>query len=153
MKITITTVGRPRERNIAALSEHYLARLRPFASVTLESVLESRDPSPDRKREKEGEALIRALRERDFVVILDEEGRSFSSITFSSWLESKMEEEPGRIVLVIGGAYGLSERVKRRSDSAVSLSEMTMPHELCLVFLLEQLYRAFSIINGHKYHH
>ncbi len=153
MKITITAVGRPRERNIAALAERYLSRLRPFASVMLENVPESRDPSPDRKREREGEALIKALRERDFVVILDEGGRSFSSATFSSWLESTMEEEPGRIVLVIGGAYGLSDRVKRRSDFALSLSGMTMPHELCLVFLLEQLYRAFSIINGQKYHH
>ncbi len=153
LKITVLTVGKPKDRCLAELAERYLSRMRPFAPVALESVAESRDLQPERKIDQEGEAITRALRDRDFVVVLDEKGTGLDSVSLSNWLENTMKEEPGRIVFVIGGAFGLSERVMRRSAFSLSLSAMTLPHELCLVFFLEQLYRAFSIIKGTKYHH
>ena len=153
MKIIILSVGKAKDEQAAMMADRYLKRLRAFVPVAMETVPEAKDALPSKKMEREGSALLKTLRERDFVVTLEESGERFDSQAFSGWLQASMEGTPGRVVMVVGGAFGLAEEIRRRSDFALSLSPMTMPHELCLVVLLEQVYRAFTIIRGVEYHH
>ena len=153
MKIIILSVGKPKDVHVVSLAEHYFKRLRSFVPVVLENVPEAKDPLPSRKVEREGASILKILRERDFLVTLEERGECFPSLQFAEWVKASVEHAPGRVVLAIGGAFGLAEEVRRRSNFSLSLSPMTMPHELALVFLLEQLYRAFTLIRGVEYHH
>ncbi len=153
MKIIILSVGKPKEKNFSALADKYFRRIGPYVKVGLEYVSEAKDTDPARKVEREGRDILRKIRERDFVVTLDERGRETDSVSFAEWFSETVNGTDGRIVFVIGGSYGLSGEVKNRGDHSLSLSEMTMPHELCHVFLLEQLYRACTILKGVEYHH
>ena len=149
MKIIILAVGKPKDKNIALLSGMYIERIVPKGICSVEFV----DAAKDGNIEKEGAYLLKKLRERDSIILLDERGMMYDSLTFSGFISEKLLVAEGRLVFVIGGAFGLSNDVKRRADAVLSLSKMTMPHELCLLFLSEQLYRAFSIIAGSDYHH
>jgi 23S rRNA (pseudouridine1915-N3)-methyltransferase len=111
------------------------------------------ESAKDGNIEKEGISILKKLRERDTIILLDERGKMYDSVEFSSFISRELGIVGGRLVFVIGGAFGLSQNVKERAQAVVSLSKMTMPHELCLLFLSEQLYRAFSIIAGNDYHH
>ena len=149
MKLVILAVGKPKDKNIALLSDMYIERIIPKGLAGVEFV----DAAKDGSIEKEGISILKRLRERDTVILLDEHGIMYDSIQFSGFISERLRITEGRLVFVIGGAFGLSDDVKRRADEIISLSKMTMPHELCLLFLSEQLYRAFSIIAGTEYHH
>ena len=153
MKISILCVGKPKNKHIEALAAHYFKRIRAFFPIMLEHVPEPKDPLPAQRIEKEGERLLRMIGDRDFVVALDECGESLDSRAFSERFRTSIEKSAGRVVLVIGGAFGLSEAIRARSDVLLSLSPMTMPHELCLLFLMEQVYRACTLMHGVEYHH
>ncbi len=101
--------------------------------------------------EQEGLALISKIRERDYVIVLDILGQTFSSIGFAKKLD-EIKTINSEIVFVIGGSIGLSEEVKARANLAISFSKMTFPHELFRLMLVEQIYRAESISNGKPYH-
>lgn len=103
--------------------------------------------------DREGQELLRRIRPRDRVVLLREDGVERTSPDFASFLSREMEATAGRVVLVIGGPWGTSRAVGERADALLSLSRMTFPHEMCFLFLAEQLYRAFSILGGTGYHH
>jgi len=149
MKIVILAVGKPKDKNIALLSGMYIERIVPKGLVAVEFV----DAAKDGDIEKEGASILKRLRERDTIVLLDEHGKMYDSVEFSSFISEELGITGGRLVFVIGGAFGLSGDVRRRADAIISISKMTIPHELCLLFLSEQLYRAFSIIAGTDYHH
>ena len=149
MKLVILGVGRPKDKNIALLSGAYIERIVPKGVVGAEFV----NAAKDGNIEKEGASILKRLRERDIIILLDERGKMYNSVEFSGYISESLSAAGGRLVFIIGGAFGLSDDVKRRAAQAVSLSKMTMPHELCLLFLSEQLYRAFSIISGNDYHH
>lgn len=153
MKIVILTVGRIKDAHVSSLTNRYISRLRTYTPVALENVPDVKDQEPSKRIAREGAMILKAINDRDFLVTLEERGVQFDSISFSAWLRSSLEAAQGRVVMVIGGAFGLSDEVRRRSDFSLSLSEMTLPHELCPLFLAEQLYRAASIANGVKYHH
>tara|TARA_B110000971_G_scaffold208479_1_gene233652 strand:+ start:300 stop:575 length:276 start_codon:yes stop_codon:yes gene_type:complete len=89
----------------------------------------------------------------DQVVLLDEEGKSFSSVDFSNFLNQKLLYDSKKLVFVVGGAFGLSEEVYKRANSKLSLSKMTFSHQMIRLIFKEQLYRAFTILKGEKYHH
>ena len=148
LKLIVLAVGRPKDKNIALLSENYIERIVPKGLAAVEYVNAAKDGDVD----KEGTSILKRLRERDTVFLLDEHGIMYDSINFSGLLSNSIATAGGRLVFVVGGAFGLSNSVKRRADVTMSLSKMTMPHELCLLFLSEQLYRAFSIIAGTDYH-
>jgi 23S rRNA (pseudouridine1915-N3)-methyltransferase len=153
MKIIILSVGKTKDGHFAALADRYFQRMSPFMKVGLEFAPESKDGNAARKMEREGKEILKKIRERDFVVILDEGGKETDSLSFAGWLSAKLDETGGRVVFVIGGAFGLAGEVRERADHSLSLSRMTMPHELCRVFLMEQLYRACTILRGVDYHH
>jgi 23S rRNA (pseudouridine1915-N3)-methyltransferase len=103
--------------------------------------------------EREGQELLKRISSRDRVILLREDGAERDSRSFASLLSSEMERSAGRVTLVIGGPWGTSSAVKERADVGLALSKMTFTHEMCFLFLAEQLYRAFSIIQGTGYHH
>jgi 23S rRNA (pseudouridine1915-N3)-methyltransferase len=148
MKLVVLAVGKPKDKDIARQSGVYIERI-PKGSVEMEFVGSAKDGDIER----EGVSILKRLRERDTVILLDEHGKMYDSVEFSDYISKLLSKCEGRLVFIIGGAFGLSQDVKKRADGMVSLSKMTMPHELCLLFLSEQLYRAFSIIAGTDYHH
>lgn len=107
---------------------------------------------PAELKKKEGEALIAKLNSSDFLVLLDERGRQFSSRLFAKWLEERLYLSGIRTVFAIGGAYGWDDSVRERASMMLSLSDMTFSHQLIRLILWEQLYRAVSIQKGLPYH-
>ena len=103
--------------------------------------------------EREGQELLKRIRPRDCVVLLREDGTERSSRELASFLSERMEATAGRVVMVVGGPWGTSRGLGDRADALLSLSRMTFTHEMCFLFLAEQLYRAFSILAGTEYHH
>lgn len=103
-------------------------------------------------QEQEANLLLKRIRQTDFVVLLDERGRQYDSISFAEYLNS-LEGRVNHLCFVIGGPYGFSEKVYKRADAKISLSKLTFSHQLIRVLFLEQLYRAFTILKGEPYHH
>lgn len=153
MKLVLLSVGRVRSEPLREAFADYLRRVSRFCPVLHETIKESRGKDPDSMRETEGERILRMVSPRDTLVLLDENGRMMTSVNLAGWLSNKMESSEGRLCLLVGGAFGVSSRVRERADETLALSPMTFPHELCLVVLAEQVYRAFSILKGSSYHH
>ena len=107
---------------------------------------------PFEYKEIKDEQIMKIIQPQDTVVLLDEHGAERRSIEFASWLQQKMNTAR-RVVFVIGGPFGFSGDVYARADEKISLSRMTFPHQMVRVVFAEQLYRAFTIINGERYHH
>lgn len=138
MKIKIITVGRVKGPHEIIVKD-YLARLTHYVAV--EHVVVKSD-----------EEIARRLSAGDFLIVLDEGGRPFKSVEFSKYLEDKQNRSTRGVVFIIGGAPGLSEAIKTKANIKMSLSSMTLQHDLALIVLLEQIYRAYSIIKGEPYH-
>lgn len=154
MKVILLTLGKPRDKNLRTLVEGYLKRLRPHLPIDLVHVADDRGGhSPEQSRREETKRILRHINVRDFVILLDEAGNQMDSRSFSEWFYRCLEQAGGRLVMVIGGAHGVSDELKNRADALCGLSAMTFPHELCLLFLVEQLYRAAMIRTGSPYHH
>lgn len=133
----------------AARIPHYV----PFEIKELPDVKNAKSLSEQQQREIEGNQILAALLPGDYVMLMDERGREFTSMEFSQWLAAKMANLPGRLVMLIGGPYGFSQAVYQRADAKMSLSKMTFPHEMARLFTVEQIYRAMTILRGEPYHH
>lgn len=150
MKLSFLSVGKDRSGLFSPGVDEYAKRLGYGAKVQLLELPESRRSGAQAK-EEEGRALLGRLSPRDALVALDERGKALSSIEFARWLQR--QQDGGRdVAFVIGGDEGLSEEVRDKAALVLSLSAMTMPHRLARLVLLEQVYRAFTIIRGEPYH-
>ncbi len=128
----------------------YAKRLEHVAQVRLFELSPS-EKSGEKARLEEGEALLEKLSPKDALVALDERGKALTSVAFADWL-SKQRDQGKDVALCIGGDEGLSDEVRKRAALVLSLSAMTLPHRLARLVLLEQLYRAFTILRGEPYH-
>lgn len=155
MKVTLLTVGKTDKGWIKDGLEIYRGRLSHYVNFEMKEIPELKNVSglsKDQIKAKEGELILKMLRPDDMVILLDEHGQESSSMEWSRKLEQLMQR--GRnIVYVVGGAYGFSPEVYARKEGMVSLSRMTFSHQMIRVIFTEQLYRAFTIINGEPYHH
>lgn len=153
MKVEVIHVGRIKSAWIKEGIEHYRKLLTRDATVILRAVRESDNSAlpPEKARDEEGKRIIALLDREAYTIVLDEHGRQLDSPALSRQLE-KIKLGSNLVRLIIGGAFGLSETVKAEADLLLSLSKMTYPHELTVLVVLEQLYRAFSIGKGTKYH-
>lgn len=153
MRITVIAVGRLKEPYWRDAAAEYLKRLRPYATVEIVEVPD-RDVTADERGavRAEGEAVLRAVPDGAHVAVLDIGGKQLSSEGFSAWLELAGIEGRSSIAFVIGGAAGLDAAVTARADERLSLGQMTLPHQLARVVLLEQVYRGFRIMRGEPYH-
>jgi 23S rRNA (pseudouridine1915-N3)-methyltransferase len=109
--------------------------------------------SEKQQKEKEGEAILNKLNPTDLLILLDENGKQKTSVEFSEYLQKKMNSGLKQLVFVIGGPYGFSDAVYQKSQGKISLSKMTFSHQMVRLFMVEQLYRAFTILRNEPYHH
>lgn len=152
--IVILAVGKVKEKHWQTAVKEYLTRLKPYARVIIEEVEPEpfkRESDKEKSKQKEGERLLGALSKYSDseLIILDERGREFTSPEFSEFFS----REPRRVVFIIGGALGFSENFSKRTFTKIALSKMTLPHEFARVVLLEQIYRAATIVSGKSYHY
>jgi 23S rRNA (pseudouridine1915-N3)-methyltransferase len=152
MKLLVLAVGKPKKPWAREACEEYLQRLRGYVSLGFEPLPPAKG-NAFQSSEKEGKSILGSINSGDSVVLLDERGNSLESCGFSKKITALLGSARGRVVFVVGGAYGVSPDVRTRADFILRLSDMTLPHELALVVLLEQIYRAFTIASGHPYHH
>ena len=143
IKVNFVCVGNLKEKFFVDAANEYLKRLSRYCRAEVKEIAERRTP------EEEADDILRAL--RGTVIVLAAEGKKLSSEGFAARLK-RIADAGGEITFVIGSSEGLSERVKARADGLLSFSDMTFPHRLMRVMLLEQTYRAFSINAGAKYH-
>ncbi|NLI26426.1 MAG: 23S rRNA (pseudouridine(1915)-N(3))-methyltransferase RlmH [Acetobacter sp.] len=144
----LVAIGRMKDMAEKALMERYLRRLSPPLQIT--ELPDGRGSSLEVKR-REGEALLKALPDRAFVVVLDMSGRAVTSDVFAANLAS-WEESGREVCFLIGGAEGLDATVMARADAVLGFGVLTWPHMLVRIMLTEQIYRARSILAGHPYH-
>lgn len=150
MKITLNAVGRMKKGPLLDLIQEYSKRLSWTLSITeIEAKL---GLSGDVLKQAEGEVLLKAVPDGEYVIALDERGQELSSQGFSNLLEDIQHHHGGTVHFIIGGADGLSDQVRERAQRLVSFGKTTWPHMMVRVMLLEQLYRAQQIQKGHPYH-
>ena len=158
MKIRIVAVGKLKEKYLREGVAEYEKRLAPFASVELLETREeymAENPSEAQRQQtlaKEGERLLRLLPERSFLIVLDVKGKLLSSEALAKELASLALQGQSDLTFLIGGAFGLSPAVRERADLRISFSRMTFTHQMVRLLLYEQIYRAFKINRGEKYH-
>lgn len=156
MDIVLLTVGKTTINYIKEGISEYCKRLKrfmPYSIIELADARRAGKVSEAEQKEAEGTGILKAVCDSDFVVLLDENGKEFSSREFALYLERLMSSGRKRTVFVVGGPYGFSESVYARSDAKMSLSRMTFNHEMVRLFFTEQIYRGISILHGLPYHH
>lgn len=155
IKIKLVAVGTIKEKFLKDGIAEYLKRLSRFAKVDIVEVEESKiqNKSEDMIKKEEGERLLKRIGKDDFVVLLDLKGNFYSSEELATQIDALISKGVSPISFVIGGTLGLSEEVRQRANIKLSISKMTFTHQMCRMILLEQIYRAFKIINHEDYHH
>lgn len=151
-KITIVVVGKIKEKFWQTAIEEYAKRLKPYAVLNFVEIKAESFSNQNKKQAQiiENQSLIKVLEKynNQNIYLLAESGQEFDSLKFAKFIENKSE-----LVLVIGGALGWAEEIKQKYPQSISLSQLTMPHEMARVVLLEQIYRAVSISRGKEYHY
>lgn len=156
MKIYLMTVGKtdtPFVREGMGVYESRLKHYVQFERIELPDIKNSSSLKQEQIKTLEGEMILKQVDRGDTLILLDESGETLSSVELAKFLEMKQIAGVKSLKFVIGGAFGFSEEVYKRATGMISLSRMTFPHQLVRVIFLEQLYRAFTIIRGEKYHH
>ncbi|MBN2486907.1 MAG: 23S rRNA (pseudouridine(1915)-N(3))-methyltransferase RlmH [Bacteroidales bacterium] len=155
MKITLLNVGKTDDVCLERLIGEYAMRINKFAGFEMEYILLPKGSAkfkPDELKKAEGDALLKKMKNFDYVVLLDENGKHFNSAGFAQYLQKIFNASPKNLLFVVGGAYGFSKEVYQKTTDMLSLSSMTTTHQLVRLYFVEQLYRAFTIINNHPYH-
>lgn len=158
MKITCISVGKIKEKYFTDAISEYSKRLSRYCKLEIVELLDEKTPDnakeaeEERIKAREGERILRSIREGAYVIALAIDGKQLDSVELSRKIESLGTEGNSHIVFLIGGSLGLSKEVLKRADYKLSFSRMTFPHQLMRVILLEQIYRAFRIKNGEPYH-
>lgn len=154
MKVEIWAIGKLKQRELSSSIDHYLKRMRKYQPVILDEILvKTRSTNPDILRKAEAEKILSKLTNGDFLLLMDETGKRFNSIEFADFIQKFLMQPTSRLVFLIGGAYGFDQSIYHRAQEKISLSPMTFPHDLARLVTVEQLYRAFSILNNSPYHH
>ena len=146
MKITILAIGKLKERYLMEAVEEYLKRLKPYATVEIVELQECRTI------EEEGEKLISRLPKDSWICVLDVFGELMSSEQFAQTMSNLALKGQSKLVFVIGGAFGISDKIRKMANLRLSLSKMTFTHQMTRLILIEQIYRAFKINRGEPYH-
>ncbi len=156
MKITLLAIGKTDDKNLQTLTAAYSKRLKHYLSFSFEiipDIKNSKNLSEKLQKQAEGQEILKRLQPSDNLILLDENGKQFSSVGFSQFLQKKMNSGLKNLVFVIGGPYGFSDEIYERSNGKISLSKMTFSHQMVRVFFVEQLYRGFTILRNEPYHH
>ncbi|WP_338407500.1 23S rRNA (pseudouridine(1915)-N(3))-methyltransferase RlmH [uncultured Flavobacterium sp.] len=156
MNIKLIAIGKTDNKNLQSLIDEYQKRLSFYIKFDLEIIPDIKNVknlSESQQKEKEGELILAKISPTDQLILLDENGKTFSSVAFSEELQKKMNSGVKTLVFVIGGPYGISENVYNKANGKISLSLMTFSHQMVRLFFIEQLYRGFTILKNEPYHH
>lgn len=154
MKILLMAVGKTTLSFVREGIDRYLSRLQHYVPTQVEIVPDvRRAQNAEQQKTLEGQAMLSRLQGGDKLILLDERGKEMTSMEFAGWMERQMASGSKRLVLAVGGPYGFSPEVYGRADGRISLSRMTLNHEMVRMFVVEQLYRAQTILRGEPYHH
>jgi 23S rRNA (pseudouridine1915-N3)-methyltransferase len=154
--IKLIVVGKTDNQAILSLIEEYSKRLNFYIKFELEIIPDLKNTkslSEVLQKEKEGELILKNIVASDDLILLDERGKSYSSVEFSDFLQKKMNAGLKQLIFVIGGPYGFSDAVYARANGKLSISKMTFSHQMIRPFFIEQLYRGFTILRNEPYHH
>ncbi|MBO5720019.1 MAG: 23S rRNA (pseudouridine(1915)-N(3))-methyltransferase RlmH [Bacteroidales bacterium] len=154
MKLVFLMVGKTNEKYFTDAISEYEKRIKRFIPFEIITIPDSKGiKTAEQQKTTEGELILKHTKDEDFVILMDEKGKRFTSVKFAEYVERLLCRSDKRVIFVIGGAYGFSDAVYNRADDKISLSDMTFSHQLVRVVFTEQLYRAFTIINNQPYHH
>ncbi len=156
MKIKLLVIGKTDSKPLIALIEEYKNRLQHYIKFELEVIPDlkkAKNLSTVQQKDKEGTLLLAKLQNTDQLVLLDDKGKQFSSVEFSQYLQKKMNSGSKQLVFAVGGPYGFSDAVYKKASGKVSFSKMTFSHQMIRLFVVEQVYRAYTILRNEPYHH
>ncbi|HPI54720.1 MAG TPA: 23S rRNA (pseudouridine(1915)-N(3))-methyltransferase RlmH [Chitinophagaceae bacterium] len=156
MNIELWTLGKEQSNHLDLAIAEYCKRLNHYSSfkiITIDNSKLNKSLSKNQLLDKEAELILAKLTERDYLVCLDEHGKSFTSIQFANQLNSIFNQSNGKLIFLIGGSFGISPLIKTKARLLLRLSDFTFPHQLVRLIFTEQLYRAMTILKNEKYHH
>jgi 23S rRNA (pseudouridine1915-N3)-methyltransferase len=156
MKIQIWAIGKAHEEDVRKAIEDFTKRSNNYFQLEWNIIPVPKNAgmmSEMDLKKKEGEMILKWIEEKDYVVALDERGKQFSSAALADFVQAKANGSIKRLIFIIGGAFGLDDAILKRANHTWSLSQLTFPHQLVRLILVEQLYRAFTILRNEKYHH
>jgi 23S rRNA (pseudouridine1915-N3)-methyltransferase len=156
MHTLLVLVGKTNDSRIISLIEDYTKRINRYHRLDIQVVPELKNKgkmSEKIQKQKEGALILEKLKAGDWVILLDEKGKTFDSIGFSQYINTRRSGSHKRMVFIVGGPYGFSEEMYARGQEKITLSSMTFSHQMIRVFFLEQLYRANTLLNNEPYHH
>ena len=156
MKVLLLQVDKTQDSYLSEGLRIYQKRLSNYCSLedhTINMPKEVRQRSIPEQKKAEATQIIKLLKTEDVLILLDENGKELSSVEFASFLRQRQNSSVKRLVFLIGGPFGFDEEIYNRANFKISLSRMTFSHQMVRLFFLEQLYRAFTILKGEKYHH
>jgi 23S rRNA (pseudouridine1915-N3)-methyltransferase len=156
MKCVLLSIGKTDDKRIAELTSEYAAKIChyvPFELVSLPDIKKQKNIDEEKQKQMEGEKLHAYLKPGDTFVLLDDKGREFGSKAFAGQMQKWMNTGAKRLVIAVGGPYGFSGEVYSKADFRLSLSKMTLTHQMVRLFAAEQIYRAMTILRGEPYHH
>lgn len=156
MEICILSIGKISTQWIKDgidLFESRICKYLKFSNIIIPDIKNAKSLSKESLKEEEGKLILSNLTSSDFIVIMDERGKEFTSRDFANWIQKQMNTGRKRLVIIIGGPFGFSQNIYQRADLSISLSKMTFTHEMAKLVLTEQLYRSMTILKGEPYHH
>ena len=156
MKLKLITIGKTQKSFLIDGENEYLKRLAKYISfekIEIPDLKNAKNLTQDQIKLEEGKLILSKLDKSTLIVLLDEKGKDYTSLQFSKWIQDDMIRGHKVITFIIGGAYGFSDEVYKIANQKISLSKMTLSHQMIRMFFVEQVYRAFSILNGEPYHH
>ena len=156
MKILLIAVGKTDKKLISQLIDEYIKRIKFYIPIELKAlpdVKKSKNLSEKEQKILEGHSIKKCLQPSDYIVLLDDKGKQLTSKDFAKYIENKTTSVSKRLVFLIGGPYGFSEEIVAVSNEKLSLSKMTLTHQMVRLLFAEQIYRAMTILNNEPYHH
>ena len=156
MKIKLIVIGKTHKKFLIEGENEYLKRIRKYVQVEkieIPDLKNAKKLSKDQIKKEEGKLILSKIEGHGLIVLLDERGKEMSSMTFSKWMQNSMNRGYKHITFIVGGAYGFSDDVYKVANEKLSISQMTLSHQMIRMFFLEQIYRGFSILNNEPYHH
>ncbi|MFD0975246.1 23S rRNA (pseudouridine(1915)-N(3))-methyltransferase RlmH [Salinimicrobium gaetbulicola] len=156
MTIKLLTIGKTDDKQLQSLIDTYVKRLEHYNRFELEilpDLKKTKNLSVEQQKAMEGKLILDKVNTSDFLVLLDENGKQYSSEGFSEYIQKRLNSGMKQLIFVVGGPYGFSEEVYQRANGKVSLSKMTFSHQMVRLFFVEQIYRAFTILRNEPYHH
>lgn len=155
MSVKLLSIGSTRYSYLKEGLSDYSQRINryfKFESVEIPDVRNRSKLEPDRLKQEEADAILKMIKENDTLILLDEKGLSMTSLEFAQFLQNKLANKRGNLLFVVGGMYGIDQKLKLRAESQISLSKFTWSHQMVRLLFTEQLYRACTILKGEPYH-